>query len=129
MVNFSMLKALSFATWASMATAVAVAPPVNPEITLCDVTYESTLVYSARDHLAVSEGAVQFKVNNSVLDYSLWCFGRAGRFPQNFYGDIVYDCEEAPNGEDTASFMFSRNGNHIMLNQTWVDEEEKYVYT
>lgn len=129
MVNLSTLRALAFAAWASMTTAIAVAPPVHPEITLCGITYESTLVYSTPTHMAVSESTVRFVVNNSVLDYTLACLGKASRYPDNFYGDIGYDCQVGPNGEDTASFMFSRDGNHIMFNQTWVDEKEKCVST
>jgi hypothetical protein len=115
------LNLLGLATCAYGAVASPDYQLVYAEITLNRIKYESTVIYTTPAQMATSLGTVSFTLDNTLLPYELDCKAYATRYPDMFYGEIVYDCL-TPEGKVPASetvFTFSRPDGRFTLNQTW----------
>jgi hypothetical protein len=106
--------------------AIAAALPPLPLFTLRDITYSSEIIYSTPAHLAVSDATISFNLTNKALPYTTHCTATSLRYPDFFYGELVYKCD-APSGAGigpaaSANFTFSYPDGVFSVNQTWEGE-------
>jgi hypothetical protein len=100
--------------------------PAPHLFTLKDITYSSEIIYSTPAHLAVADATISFNLTNKVLPYTTHCTATSLRYPDFFYGEIVYQCA-TPTGAGvgpvaSANFTFSEPGGVFTVNQTWGGE-------
>ncbi|KAF2396455.1 hypothetical protein EJ06DRAFT_240766 [Trichodelitschia bisporula] len=93
--------------------------PRHATFTLSNINYNSSMIYSTPAHLAVSEGYIDFDLENSAVPYTAHCSAYSSRGFGFFFGDQVYQCT-VPAG--SASFTFSQPDGVFNVNETWTQE-------
>ncbi|KAF2661269.1 hypothetical protein K491DRAFT_753913 [Lophiostoma macrostomum CBS 122681] len=113
---------------ATLATTTALPQPHHlttrdTSLTLSDITYTSSEVYSTPAHLATYGGYISFNLSNPSISYITPCSARGVHLQDFFYGEITYTCDKPADttaGVDAAAtFTFSRPDNTFTVNQTW----------
>ena len=94
----------------------------HPLLTLDNITYSSSTIYSTPAHLAVAQGTISFNLSTSAVPYTTHCSAFSSQPYDFFYGNVVYRCD-TPVGEGVeagaqAVFTFSVDGT-FAVNQTW----------
>lgn len=102
----------------------------DPDFTLHDISYMSSMTYSTPAHLAVAQGYISFNLTNTAVPYKTHCSAFSSRITDFFFGDIVYHCD-APTGKGvsegaSANFTFSKPDGVFDVNQTWSSDTEEH---
>jgi hypothetical protein len=96
--------------------------PSSDTLTLSDIVYHSSKVYSTPAHLATYGGQIDFNVtsSNAAVPGIQKCSAYGMHLNDMFYGEFNYTCESTTPGVVT-NFTFSTPGSLFTLNQTWSD--------
>jgi hypothetical protein len=101
----------------------------HPLLTLHNITYSSSIIYSTPAHLAVAEGTVSFNLSNSAIPSTMHCSGFSNQIYSFFYGNIIYSCDSSTGNGDaegtSAVFTFSDPDGTFAVNQTWACTDGK----
>lgn len=102
----------------------------HPLLTLHDITFSSSIIYSTPAHLAVAEGTVSFNLSNSAVPYKTHCSASSSQIYSFFYGNFVYNCDPpVGNGVKpgaSAVFTFSEPDGTFAVNQTYGCDDKKF---
>ena len=92
-------------------------------LTLSEISYHSSKVYSTPAHLATYGGEIAFNVtsSNPAVPGIQSCYARGLHLNDMFYGELNYTCDSTTPGVVT-NFTFSTPGSLFTINQTWSED-------
>ncbi|KAF2737691.1 hypothetical protein EJ04DRAFT_561375 [Polyplosphaeria fusca] len=102
--------------------------PSSLTLTLSDIYYHSSKVYSTPAHLATYGGDIAFNVtsSDSAVPGIARCSARGLHLNDFFYGELDYTCETVLSNVVT-NFTFSTPNSMFTINQTWTEDGNSYL--